>query len=135
MAIVQSKLQECISSSQLNSFDRLSKLFSGNNNDTDAADNSGEKEEDDEDVVMLTSENSTRKRSNFRGGKDASKIPTKKITKMTGQYGDRTARKMGERKSRKDGSSSGRGRSIEGRQAGRRSSSKKRGTGKKLATI
>ena len=138
MAIVQSKLQECITSSQLNSFERLAKLLSGNNNDTNSADIGGEKKEDDEDVVMLTSEISAGKNSSSRGGKDASKIPTKKMTKMTGQYGDKTSRKMGEKKSRKDcstGSGRGRDRSIEGRHAGRRSSSKKRGSGKKLATI
>ncbi len=137
MAIVQSKLLECIASSQLNSFDRLSNLFAGVNNDTNTADIADGKEEDDEDVVMLTSGISTGKRSSSRGGKDASKIPTKKTTKMTGQYGDKTSRKMGEKMSRKDGgstrSSRGRGRSIEGRSG--RSSSKKRGSGKKLATI
>jgi hypothetical protein len=136
MAIVQSKLQECIASTQLNSFDRLSNLFAGVNNDTITADIADGKEEDDEDEVMLTSGISAGKRSSSRGGKDASKIPAKKTTKMTGQYGDKTSRKMGEKKSRKEGSTSsrGRGRSFEGRQTGR-SSSKKRGSGKKLATI
>jgi len=137
MAIVQSKLQDCIASTQLNSFDRLSNLFAGVSNDTNTADIADGKEEDDEDEVMLTSGISTGKRSSSRGGKDASKIPAKKMTKMTGQYGDKTSRKMGEKKSRKEGSSSssrGRGRSFEGRQTGR-SSSKKRGSGKKLATI
>jgi hypothetical protein len=137
MAIVQSKLLECITSSQLNSFDRLSNLFAGVNNDTNTADIVDEKEKDDEDVVMLVSDKSTGKKSSSRAGKDISKIPTKKTTKMTGQYGDRTSRKMGEKKSRKDGctsSSRGQGRSIEGRRSGR-SSSKKRGSGKKLATI
>jgi hypothetical protein len=136
MMIVQAKLQECITSSQMNSFDRLSNLFAGVNNDANVSENVDERE-DDEDVVMLTSASSAGKRSSSRGGKDASKIPTKKTTKMTGQYGDRTSRKMGEKKSRKDGSTSssrGRGRSIEGRRSGR-SSSKKRGSGKKLATI
>jgi hypothetical protein len=136
MAIVQSKLQECIASTQLNSFDRLSNLFAGVNNDTITADIADGKEEDDEDEVMLTSGISAGKRSSSRGGKDASKIPAKKTTKMTGQYGDKTSRKMGEKKSRKEGSTSsrGRGRSFEGRQTGR-SSSKKRSSGKKLATI
>jgi hypothetical protein len=135
MAIVQEKLQQCVNSGQMNSFDRLSNLFAGNENNNTAP-TDGAVEDEDDDVDMLT-HGAGNKSSNM--GKDESKIPTKKSKSkgskhITGQYGDKTAKKVGERKSRKDRTSGGssRGRSLEGRRF--RSSSKKR-SGKKLASI
>lgn len=138
MTIVQAKLQECIQSTQLNSFDRLSNLFAGVNNDDSCAVhimNDGKKDDDeDEDVDMLMGDTAAVKKSRAAStGKDVSKIPTKKTTRMVGQYGDKTARKMGDKRGRKNGIQTIRGCSIE-RRAGR-SSSKKRGNGKKLAMI
>eukprot|EP00571_Detonula_confervacea_P004140 CAMPEP_0172314336 /NCGR_PEP_ID=MMETSP1058-20130122/22266_1 /TAXON_ID=83371 /ORGANISM="Detonula confervacea, Strain CCMP 353" /LENGTH=163 /DNA_ID=CAMNT_0013028167 /DNA_START=55 /DNA_END=546 /DNA_ORIENTATION=+ len=134
MTIVQAKLQECINSGGMNSFDRLSKLF-GNNSTTDGADQDG-------DVAMSTSATT----------KDSSKIPAKKQGAnkhpRTGMYGDKTSRKMTEAKMKKARTSAGThgggnggakismGRKLtrDGRSRGLRSSSKKR-SGKKLATI
>jgi hypothetical protein len=139
MTIVQEKLNQCVNSGQMNSFDRLSNLFAGvdnNNNNNNPTPTDGVVEDEDDDVDMIS--NGTRTKSSSTLGKDESKIPTKKSkskgNKHTGQYGDKTARKMGERKSRNDRTSGGssRGRSLEGRRF--RSSSKKR-SGKKLATI
>jgi len=137
MAIVQEKIQQCVSSGQMNSFDRLSNLFAGNeNNNTAPTDADGAVEDEDDDVDMMS--NRARNKSSSVG-KDESKIPTKKSKSkgskhITGQYGDKTAKKVGERKSRQDRTSGGssRGRSLEGRRF--RSSSKKR-SGKKLASI
>ena len=121
MDTIQAKLQECINSGQLNSFDRLSNLFAGKSEaDGDSAD------------AMET---------NIQM-KDESKIPTKKASSkkhpMTGMYGDKRSKKVAERKMKREktaaGSTTPRGRGasrIEGRV--KRSSSKKRG--KKLATI
>jgi hypothetical protein len=117
MDTIQAKLQECINSGQLNSFDRLSNLFAGKS------------EADGDDDTMETN----------IAMKDESKIPTKKSSTkkhpITGMYGDKRSTKVAERKFRKERSSTpsrGRGASrIEGRV--KRSSSKKRG--KKMATI
>jgi hypothetical protein len=72
-------------------------------------------------------------------GKDSSKIPAKKsssakltLSKMEGQYGDKTSRKVSERRQKERGRGRSRGPSLEGRKL--RSSSKKR-SGKKLAMI
>ena len=141
MEIVQAKLQECINSGQLNSFDRLSNLFSGKSNNAPKQYNAGDNASDDGDVVM----NGDLKSTLSGAGKDASKIPTKKSNSqkhsiqkmMTSQYGDRTSRKISEKKHRPE-KPGGRGRSgvklvAQGRL---RSSSKKRGgSGKKLASI
>ena len=135
---MQAKLQQCINSGQLNSFDRISNLFAGNTTNTDATTTN---DEGDDDVVMT----STSGVSNT--GKDASKIPTKKSSKSTkktmvgysqkmiGQYGDQTRKKVSEKRSKvrsSNGSSSSRrsrsaskGRSGDGRSGGLRSSSKK----------
>ncbi|KAL7516063.1 hypothetical protein ACHAWX_001116 [Stephanocyclus meneghinianus] len=123
MDIIQAKLQQCVNSGQLNSFDRLSNLFSGNGNTQQT------RMEESGDIKMRDAD----------AEKDASKIPAKKssspkhsLRKMVGQYGDKTARKTSEKKQRQGG----RGRSsavkLEGRK--QRSSSKKR-SGKKLASI
>ena len=142
-AIVQAKLQQCINSGQLNSFDRISNLFAGNTtntiNNTDATTTTND--EGDDDVVMT----STSGVSN-NNGKDASKIPTKKSSKSTkktmvgysqkmiGQYGDQTRKKVSEKRSKvrtsnggssRRGRSASRGRSGDGRSGGLRSSSKK----------
>lgn len=118
MNTIQVKLQECINSGQLNSFDRLSNLFAGKSK------THGDNDATEINIPM----------------KDASKIPTKKSTSkkhsMTGMYGDKTSRKANEKKLRKErtstGGSSGRGSSaLESR--AKRSSSKKRG--KKMAAI
>jgi hypothetical protein len=116
MDVIQAKLQECVNSGQMNSFDRLSNLFAGNTQQ--AADG---------DVQMNTE------------GKDESKIPARKSTsakialkKMEGQYGDKTTRKVGERRQKERSRGRSRGPSLEGRK--QRSSSKKR-SGKKLAVI
>ena len=123
MDTIQAKLQECINSGQLNSFDRLSNLFAGKS------------ETDGDDDAMETNITT----------KDESKIPVKKSSlknqkhKMTGQYGLARSTKVAERKFRKERTAAGsttpnRGRGaskIEGR--AKRSSSKKRG--KKMATI
>ncbi|KAL7503297.1 hypothetical protein ACHAXN_001374 [Cyclotella atomus] len=118
MDVIQAKLQECVSSGQLNSFDRLSNLFAGR----------GDTQQTDGDVEMRNAE-----------GKDASKIPAKKSTsaklalsKMEGQYGDKTSRKVGEKRQKERGRGRSRGPSLESRKL--RSSSKKR-NGKKLAVI
>ena len=141
-AIVQAKLQQCINSGQLNSFDRISNLFAGTTsttiNNTDATTTN---DEGDDDVVMT----STSGVSN-NNGKDASKIPTKKSSKSTkktmvgysqkmiGQYGDQTRKKVSEKRSKvrtsnggssRRGRSASRGRSGDGRSGGLRSSSKK----------
>ena len=122
MDTVQAKLQECINSGQLNSFDRLSNLFAGNS-ETDGVDDAMD--------------------TNTIPMKDESKIPAKKSSArkhpMTGMYGDKRSTKVAEKKYRKERTSAGsttprRGRGasrIEGR--AQRSSSKKRG--KKMATI
>ena len=119
MDIVQAKLQQCVNSGQLNSFDRLSNLFAGKSETQQSADG---------DVDMQTIER-----------KDPSKIPAKKstsakiaLTKMEGQYGDKTSRKVSERRQKERGRGRSRGSSLEGRK--QRSSSKKR-SGKKLAVI
>ena len=144
MAIVQAKLQECIGSGHLNSFDRLSNLFAGNTTTTTAA-------ADGEDVEMSGTATTT-----TIAMKDASKIPSKKSKSIKpysnaimGMYGDKTSKKMGEKKYRKERTTDGNGakkhhkerntggrsrsRGME-RRSGGRSSSKKR-SGKKLATI
>ena len=127
MDIVQAKLQQCVNSGQLNSFDRLSNIFAGKDNDTA----SPQTETADDDIEMR----------NTPEGKDSSKIPVKKsstaklaVSKMERQYGDKTSRKLAEKrqKERGRGRSSGRGASLDGRK--QRSSSKKR-SGKKLAVI
>ena len=122
MDTIQSKLQECINSGQLNSFDRISNLFAGKT------------ETDGDDDAMETS----------IPMKDESKIPTKKSSSkkhpMTGMYGDKRSTKVAERKYRRERTAAGsttpsRGRGasrIEGR--AKRSSSKKN-RGKKMATI
>lgn len=119
MDVIQAKLQECIESGQLNSFDRLSNLFAGRSETQQTAD---------EDVEMRNSE-----------GKDASKIPAKKsnsakikLSKMEGQYGDKTSRKVSEKRQKEHSRGRSRGASLESRKL--RSSSKKR-NGKKLAVI
>ena len=139
---MQAKLQQCINSGQLNSFDRISNLFAGTTsttiNNTDATTTN---DEGDDDVVMT----STSGVSN-NNGKDASKIPTKKSSKSTkktmvgysqkmiGQYGDQTRKKVSEKRSKVRTSNGGssrrsrsasRGRSGDGRSGGLRSSSKK----------
>ena len=139
MAIVQAKLQECIQTTQLNSFDRISTLFGGNdsNNINKKAINQGaaagadDDDDEDEDVDMLMGDTAAIKKARYIAGKEASKIPTKKST--TGMYGDKTSRKVAaERRGRKNGIQTIRSKSIEKRTG--RSSSKKR-SGKKLATI
>ncbi|KAL7441446.1 hypothetical protein ACHAXH_006601, partial [Discostella pseudostelligera] len=96
MAIVQEKIQQCVSSGQMNSFDRLSNLFAGNeNNNTAPTDADGAVEDEDDDVDMMS--NRARNKSSSVG-KDESKIPTKKSKSkgskhITGQYGDKTAKK------------------------------------------
>ncbi len=135
MTIVQEKLQLCVKSGQMNSFDRLSNLFAGGGiNKPAPTDEDGENEDDDVDMLGTGTRNES-----LSVGKDDSKIPMKKSKSksskhISGQYGDKTPRKMGERKSRNDrtSGSSSRGRSLEGRRF--RSSSKK-GSGKKLATL
>lgn len=132
MAIVQAKLQECVNSGQMNSFDRISNLFAGNaaSSATDAAADGAM----DEDVAM-----------NPIATKDSSKVPVRKSRSSkasgAGMYGDKTSKKVAEKNYRRSRTSAGssdggrgrsRGRSIEGRKL--RSSSKKR-SGKKLATI
>eukprot|EP00804_Cyclotella_cryptica_P002131 CCRYP_006548-RA/>CCRYP_006548-RA protein AED:0.06 eAED:0.06 QI:223/1/1/1/1/1/2/129/153 len=123
MEIIQAKLQQCVNSGQLNSFDRLSNLFAGKGDTQQTA------VEESDDIEM----------SNADAEKDSSKIPSKKsssqkhsLRKMAGQYGDKTSRKLSEKRQRQGG----RGRSTEVKLEGRkqRSSSKKR-SGKKLATI
>eukprot|EP00970_Alexandrium_tamarense_P011118 scaffold2361_cov203-Alexandrium_tamarense.AAC.32 len=123
MATVQDKLQQCVSSGQLNSFDRLSNLFAGK---------SANIEQQNEDDVEMSNTATT------SSGKDVSKVPAKKgsgqkhtLQKMNMQFGDRTTRKVSEKRVRKP---AGRGRpaTLDGRR--QRSSSKKR-SGKKLATI
>jgi hypothetical protein len=133
MTIVQEKLQQCVNSGQMNSFDRLSNLFAGDDINKPAP---TDEDVEDDDVDMIGT--GTRNES-LSVGKDESKIPMKKSKSksskhISGQYGDKTPRKMGERKSRNDRTSGGssRGRSLEGRRF--RSSSKK-GSGKKLATV
>lgn len=145
MAIVQAKLQECIQTTQLNSFDRISTLFGTNdtnntNNINKTAVNNGAvaageaADDEDEDVDMLMGDTAAIKKSRYIAGKEASKIPTKKsTTRVVGMYGDKTSRKVAaERRGRKNGIQTIRGKSIEKRTG--RSSSKKR-SGKKLATI
>lgn len=142
MAKVQAKLQECIQTTQLNSFDRISTLFGTNdtNNINKTAVNNGATADDeadddeDEDVDMLMGDTAAVKKARYIAGKEASKIPTKKsTTRVVGMYGDKTARKVAaERRGRKNGIQTIRGKSIEKRTG--RSSSKKR-SGKKLATI
>ena len=142
MAIVQAKLQECIQTTQLNSFDRISTLFGGNdsNNINKKAINQGaaagadDDDDEDEDVDMLMGDTAAIKKARYIAGKEASKIPTKKSTpRVVGMYGDKTSRKVAaERRGRKNGIQTIRSKSIEKRTG--RSSSKKR-SGKKLATI
>ena len=129
MEKIQAKLQEQISCGQLNSFDRLSNLFSGNAANKNAANNDDD-ESDGGDVVMGTTTVSG-------AGKDPSKIPAKKgatlkhlTDKMTRQYGTNTTRKVNEKKKkvRRNGVKVTGGTRL-------RSSSKKRGSGKKLASI
>ena len=140
---MQAKLQQCINSGQLNSFDRISNLFAGNTtntiNNTDATTTN---DEGDDDIVMTSTSGGV---SN-NNGKDASKIPTKKSSKSTkktmvgysqkmiGQYGDQTRKKVSEKRSKvrtsnsvssRRGRSASRGRSGDGRSGGLRSSSKK----------
>ena len=101
MDIVQQKLQLTINNGQLNSFDRLSNLFSGNSlpSTTLPTSNTNTDDKNDGDVVMATSSNNT---------KSASKIPTKKSNhikkaysqKMIGQYGNATTRKVNKEKQR-----------------------------------
>ncbi len=118
MSVVQAKLQQCINSGQMNSFDRISNLFAGNtstDNNTTNADNDDERDEDD--VVMATS-----------SGKDTSKIPNKKskLNKHAkGMYGDKTSRKTNERRYRRERAGKGRS-SMDGRKGAIRSSKKKR---------
>ena len=123
MELIQAKLQQCVNSGQMNSFDRLSSLFAGK------VDTQQTTVEESDDIEMR----------NADAEKDSSKIPAKKsssqkhsLRKMVGQYGDKTARKVTEKRHRQGG----RGRSstvkLEGRN--QRSSSKKR-SGKKLARI
>jgi hypothetical protein len=121
MDTIQAKLQECINSGQLNSFDRLSNLFAGKS------------EADGDDDAMETN----------IAMKDESKIPTKKSSTkkhpITGMYGDKRSTKVAERKFRKERTAAGSSTPSRGRGASRiegrvkRSSSKKRG--KKMATI
>ena len=144
MAIVQAKLQECIQTTQMNSFDRISTLFGVNEtnninkttvNNGAAADGEADDDDDeDEDVDMLMGDTAAIKKARYIAGKEASKIPTKKSTmRVVGMYGDKTSRKVAaERRGRKNGIQTIRGKSIEKRTG--RSSSKKR-SGKKLATI
>ena len=142
MAIVQAKLQECIQTTQLNSFDRISTLFGGNdsNNINKKAINQGaaagadDDDDEDEDVDMLMGDTAAIKKARYIAGKEASKIPTKKSTpRVVGMYGDKTSRKVAaERRGWKNGIQTIRSKSIEKRTG--RSSSKKR-SGKKLATI
>ena len=120
MDIVQAKLQQCVNSGQLNSFDRLSNLFAGRDDTQQTAD---------DDIEMR----------NTTEGKDSSKIPAKKssttklaVSKMERQYGDKTSRKLSEKRQKERGRGRSRGTSLDGRK--QRSSSKKR-SGKKLAVI
>lgn len=135
MTIVQEKLQQCVNSGRMNSFDRLSNLFAGGDTNKPApTDEAVENEDDDVDMIGA----GTRHKS-LSVGKDDLKIPTKKSKSksskhISGQYGDKTPRKISEKKSRNDRTSGGssRGYSLERRQF--RSSSKKR-SGKKLAIV
>lgn len=130
MAVVQEKLQECLGSGQLNSFDRLSHLFAGTNAAKAAGEDAGG------DVVMGGAPAAA-------GGKDASKIPARKArtskAKLTGMYGDKTSFKVGEQKFRRGRTSAGSGkstrRSSRSSTEGRRRCSTKKRSGKKLATI
>ena len=120
MATVQEKLQECINSGQMNSFERLSRAFAGEDAATRGGGDGGG-----DDVAMADA---------AVAGKDAAKVPAKKAKaskhqQPVGMYGDKTSKKVGEKRFRR-GRNTGRS-SVEGR---RRSSSKKR-SGKKLATI
>ena len=138
MAIVQSKLQECINSGQMNSFDRLSNLFSGNTTTAADSNNNNADDMDDSDVEMSNTA--------LVKGKDSSKIPAGKkstIKTKVNMYGNKTTRKVKEATYRRtrtsskyggDSSKRGRGKSIEGRKL-RSSSKKSRGGGKKMATI
>eukprot|EP00579_Thalassiosira_antarctica_P007725 CAMPEP_0201886712 /NCGR_PEP_ID=MMETSP0902-20130614/22893_1 /ASSEMBLY_ACC=CAM_ASM_000551 /TAXON_ID=420261 /ORGANISM="Thalassiosira antarctica, Strain CCMP982" /LENGTH=176 /DNA_ID=CAMNT_0048416381 /DNA_START=91 /DNA_END=621 /DNA_ORIENTATION=+ len=145
--IVQAKLQECVNAGGMNSFNRLSNLLDVNKK---AASENADGDDDD-DVVM----------NGTTTGKDASKIPKSKAKMhkyspaMAGMYGDKTTRKLGEKKFRKDRSSiasngggsdknrsrsRGRGPSNstnEGRRlrGGSQKTGPKRKSGKKLATI
>ena len=126
MSIVQAKLQQCINSGQMNSFDRISNLFAGNtstNNNTTDVDDDEPAMERDEDVLMATS-----------GGKDASKMPNKKSKSnkhAKGMYGDKTSRKVGDKRYRRERAGKGRS-SMDGRKGAIRSSSKKKsGSGKR----
>merc|ERR1719221_1288215 len=87
-AIIQEKLKECINSGGMNSFDRLSNLFAGKR-----VDESNKMNEDEDAVVKNTG-------STF--GKDTSKVPMKKSSSkkhsMTGMYGDKTSKKMGDKR-------------------------------------
>eukprot|EP00578_Thalassiosira_sp_NH16_P010677 CAMPEP_0181115966 /NCGR_PEP_ID=MMETSP1071-20121207/21704_1 /TAXON_ID=35127 /ORGANISM="Thalassiosira sp., Strain NH16" /LENGTH=118 /DNA_ID=CAMNT_0023200189 /DNA_START=110 /DNA_END=463 /DNA_ORIENTATION=+ len=89
MAIVQAKLAECINSGQMNSFDRISNLFAGNDTaDSAMTTTTDATETGDDDAVMTVSTT-----------KDASKIPAKKSRAnkhavSAGQYGDKTTRKV-----------------------------------------
>ena len=119
MATVQAKLQECVNSGVMNSFDRISNLFSGNNNNNATTTSDSTAESRSADVVM--------KGTGSTGGKDSSKIPTKKTTKSSKYSNLGTC----------GGSSRGRNRSrnksdrTESKRL--RSSSKKGRGGKKLA--
>eukprot|EP00956_Cyclotella_meneghiniana_P003341 scaffold4066_cov63-Cyclotella_meneghiniana.AAC.1 len=106
MDIVQAKLQQCVNSGR---------------DDT--------QQTADDDIEMR----------NTTEGKDSSKIPAKKssttklaVSKMERQYGDKTSRKLAEKRQKERGRGRSRGTSLDGRK--QRSSSKKR-SGKKLAVI
>lgn len=114
-AVIQEKLRETLATGQMNSFDRLSSLLSGKPTDP-AADG-----EDDGDMVM-TGDSS---------GKDLAKVPAKKKGHVkAGMYGDKRAKKIGERTHLRGKTAAVRGSRSGGGQR-LRNSSKKRG-GKKI---
>ena len=107
-------MQECINSGQMNSFDRLSNLFSGKGNNTSNTADAGE--DGDEHMMNATSAE----------GKDPAKVPTKKAkslkhSKLTGQYGDKTTRHVGTNKYRTRRAATARGGEGRGRSAGKKS--------------
>ena len=89
MAIVQSKLQECIEKGNMNSFEKIAQQFHGGNDNSDMEGNDNEGpdiEAMDTDLTM--------------GGKNPDKVPTKKSKKKkhllpntAGQTGAKLARK------------------------------------------
>ena len=114
LAVVNAKMQECINSGQMNSFDRLSNLFSGKGN----TNNTAEVDAGDDDVHMNSATTSD--------GKDPAKVPAKKAkslkhSKLTGQYGDKTTRHVGTNKYRTRRAATARGGEGRGRSAGKRS--------------